>query len=85
MEYKEMPYHELKKLCSERGISAIGKKEILVNRLVADDYELEVPKDETPKVDKSKYKGMKPTDPNPDNPNYDLAGRWIRRDPNAWR
>ena len=24
-------------------------------------------------------KGPKATDPNPDNPNWDLAGRWIRR------
>ena len=24
-------------------------------------------------------KGLKATDPNPDNPNWDMAGRWIRR------
>lgn len=81
--YVEMTYPELKKLAAERGIKAVGDKNHLVDSLTALDLGLELPEAPRKKDAKQKgdprYEGLKPSDPNPDNPNWDMAGRWIRR------
>ena len=39
--YSNLKSEELKKLCESRGLSAIGKKEILVKRLISSDLKSE--------------------------------------------
>lgn len=65
-DYKEWLYTDLKKECASRGLSGKGSKDILVDRLVEHDLQ-------------KQGSTLKSTDPNPDNPNWDMAGRWIRR------
>lgn len=76
MLYTEMSYRDLQSECKERGINGKGSIPELIDRLTNDD--LGNPP-ELKKKAKKVPKGLKPTDPNPDNPNWDMAGRWIRR------
>ena len=82
-EYKDWSYKELRAECAKRELGGKGSADALIEKLVNDDLGHEPEKTEKP--DKSKYAGLKATDPNPDNPNYDMAGRWIRRNPKEWR
>ena len=75
-----MDYRALKTECAKRSLGGAGKKEELINKLVADDNDMEQPVIET-RV-KVKQPKLRPTDPDPDHPgypNWDMAGRWIRR------
>lgn len=83
--YRDLSFQELRKECKERGLAAGGDTQKLIERLV--NYDLGQP-DEEPKGDaalgdaaleEARTIGLKATDPNPKNPNYDMTGRWIRR------
>ena len=74
--YHEWTYIQLKKECSKRGLGGGGKRDELLSKLVADDRGEVAPRTE---LDRQIANGAKATDPNPDNLNYDLAGRWRRR------
>lgn len=65
-EYKDWSYNDLRAECKLRGIKAKGNTDALIDKLVADDLA-------------AGGSSLKPTDPNPKNPNWDMAGRWIRR------
>jgi hypothetical protein len=65
-DYKEWLYSDLKAECAKRELGGKGSKDDLIDKLVADDLRIT-------------GSGLKPTDPNPENPNWDMAGRWIRR------
>ena len=79
MAYIDMDYRALKTECAKRGLGGAGKKDELINKLVAADNDMQ---QEPPPPPKKKQPKLKPTDFNPDNPNYDMAGRWIRRQGN---
>ena len=78
MDYLDWKYMDLKKECAKRKLGGKGTKEELINKLVADDNDMEPPviKADEPKP---KHPELKPESPDPDNPNYDIAGRWRRR------
>ena len=55
----ELSYPELKKLCNEMGVSAVGKKNELIERLV----EVEVNADEESRVEDSDFPDLQPAEP----------------------
>lgn len=74
-EYEGMSYKEIRAECKEKNINAKGSRDELIDRLT-----------EARIAEKSgieKAEGAKPaqkaTDPDPENPNFDMAGRWRRR------
>jgi hypothetical protein len=78
MDYLDWKYMDLKKECAKRNLGGGGKAKDLINKLVACDNDMQQPKiqaDEPPK----KQPELSPESPNPDNPNFDMAGRWRRR------
>jgi hypothetical protein len=81
--YIDWTYMDLKIEAARRGLGGKGTKHDLINKLVNADLGSAQP-DPAPAPPDPKYTGLKATDPNPDNPNYDLAGRWIRRQPQRW-
>jgi hypothetical protein len=80
MDYPNAKYMELKTECAKRGLGGGGKRNELIDKLVADDLGIEAPvvEEDKPPVKLNNPK-LKPNDANPDNPNYDIAGRWRRR------
>jgi hypothetical protein len=81
MLYTEMDYRDLKTECAKRGLGGAGKKNELIDKLVADDNDMEPPIITEAKPKKKQPK-LRPTDPDPEHPgwpNWDMAGRWIRR------
>ena len=75
MTYSELSYLELKTECATRGLGGSGTKDELMTKLINDDMGLA----QEPQV-KPIPKGVNAKDFNPERPNYDYAGRWIRRD-----
>lgn len=55
----ELSYPELKKLCNEMGVSAIGKKNELIERLV----KVEVNVDEQAQIEESDFPDLQPAEP----------------------
>lgn len=78
MTYVEMAFQDLRDELKERGLKAGGSRDALIDRLTDDDlgHEVEKPEKKEPIKNPS---SLRSTDPNPHNPNYDMAGRWIRR------
>lgn len=74
-DYSACSYRELQRECRARGINGKGSREELTNRLVADDLALTANEEGTDQNGHS----LSPSYPNPANPNYDFAGRWIRK------
>ena len=76
MNYSELSFQALRDECKERGLKAGGGANALIDRLTDNDL------GHAPEVDakpKQTTAGLKAGDPNPNNPNYDMAGRWLRR------
>lgn len=97
--YEHLKYVELKRLCAKRGLGGAGTRPELEARLAIYDGETtdavaeSEDKEEFVAVDragnplvKAIPKGKQLTDPDPNNLNYDLGGKWRRRPPNfiAW-
>ena len=70
-DYLDYTFKELRAECKARGLKAGGSKDVLVDRLMDNDSGADV----NPEIPCS-------TDPDPENPNFDLAGRWRRRPDN---
>ena len=88
--YSDWKYPKLKKECNTRGLSMTGKKHQLVSRLYAYDLDFDQeteappPKVKKPKkVKNQRTQAIDDTAPDPNNLNWDLAGRWRRR-PKGW-
>jgi hypothetical protein len=79
MDYINAPYMELKKECARLQLGGGGNREDLVNKLVAWERGLDAPEVEADKPKPKLDKNLNPTDPDPTNINYDIAGRWRRR------
>ena len=78
MNYAETSFKELREELKSRGLKAGGSRDALVDRLTNDDLGHAPTKKDLPAAEQA-TDGLKATDPNPNNPNYDMAGRWIRR------
>ena len=78
MDYLDWKYVDLKKECAKRNLGGGGKRDELIDKLVAHDNGMEQPKLEADEP-KQKHPDLLPASPDPDNPNYDIAGRWRRR------
>ena len=76
MNYSELSFQDLRDTCKERGLKAGGNTNTLISRLTNHDLG-HAPEVET--KPKKNTAGLTAVDPNPNNPNYDMAGRWIRR------
>ncbi len=80
MNYSEMHYRDLKVLCAERQLGGAGTKDQLLKKLLnADAGNDPEPFQPVDRAGKPLAKDFKLHDTNPDSPNYDMAGRWIRR------
>jgi hypothetical protein len=80
MIYAEMHYRDLKVLCAERGLGGAGTKDKLLEKLLKDDAGIEPePFQKVDRAGRPMEDKFSLNDLNPDNPNYDMAGRWIRR------
>lgn len=80
MDYLNAKYSELKTECARLGLGGGGKRDDLINKLVAHERGMEQPEVTADKpLPKVKNPKIKPTDPNPENHNFDMAGRWRRR------
>ena len=78
MDYLDWKYVELKQECAKRKLGGGGKRDELINKLVAFDNGMAQPKLQADEP-KKKHPELLPGSPDPDNPNYDIAGRWRRR------
>jgi hypothetical protein len=93
--YEHLKYVELKRLCAARGLGGQGTRPELEAKLAEYDEEardvtvegefVAVDRRGQPLIKKIPA-GMTITDPDPNNLNYDLGGKWRRRPPNfvAW-
>jgi hypothetical protein len=77
-DYSACSYRELQKMCRQRNLGGKGSKDALVSKLMSDDLK-EDSEDEQPTIatDRGGY-SLRPSDPDPHNPRWDRAGRWIR-------
>ena len=93
--YDQLKYVELKRLCSKRGLGGAGTRPELEAKLALYDAESKeaVAEGEFVAVDRAGRplvkkipEGKQITDPDPNNLNYDIGGKWRRRPPNfvAW-
>ena len=98
MNYNEITYVQLKRLCKQRGLGGSGTRKELLAKLAIYDAENPATEDADSKTElvavdragrplvKHIPKNAKLSDPDPNNLNYDLSGKWRRRPPNfeAW-
>jgi hypothetical protein len=98
MNYDEITYVQLKRLCKQRGLGGSGTRKELLAKLEIYDTENPPADDQDTKTEfiavdragrplvKHIPKNAKLSDPDPTNLNYDLGGKWRRRPPNfeAW-
>ena len=73
-----MAFRDLQVACKEAGLKASGGTDALIDRLVNHSLGVEEPAETEPPVNPKRFAGLKASDPNPDNPKWDMAGRWIR-------
>lgn len=73
-----MAYRDLQVACKEAGLKANGGTDVLIDRLVNHQLGHNAPEQVEPPVNPTRFAGLKASDPNPDSPNWDMAGRWIR-------
>ena len=88
--YDDLRYLQLKTLCAKRGLGGKGTRPELLSKLALYDQEVKGvhAEEEFVAVDRAGRPlvkrippGKKLTDPDPQNMNYDLGGKWRRRSP----
>ena len=86
--YDDLSYPQLKRLCAERGLGGRGTRPELESKLALYDHEVKgvAAEEDFVAVDRAGNplvkripSGKKITDPDPENFNYDLGGKWRRR------
>jgi hypothetical protein len=78
VDYLNWKYMDLKKECARRELGGKGTAKELIDKLVAADNDMDPPQIKADEP-KPKHPELSPESPDPDNPNYDIAGRWRRR------